>query len=308
MTPQLTIEVPSDGRRFLLEIDAKLEGTAESQLFWSTKSEPGFAEDRSVRLSLSGQPNRWQRYRYYFNAGDDLTQLRFDPAAKARSLQIREIRLVRDTPAFQDAKLVDAQADFSQNEFSVVDAIDGKNNDNQDGWAVSPQTGKPHQAIFALKDPLESPIRKKLKVIMMQNFRGNKYSLGRFRVSVTSSSAPLDFGLPKSIQQILAIAPDERSQEQQEVLREHFRNHDGKMKELRGALANAKKPLPEDPEMKKREAKVATAKQPIQVDSALLRLRSYVQASESQVEKKRLTAAQDVAWALINSPAFLFNH
>ena len=306
--PQLTIEVPSDGRRFLLEIDAKLEGTAESQLFWSTKSESGFAEDRSVRLSLSGQPNRWQRYRYYFNAGDDLTQLRFDPAAKARSLQIREIRLVRDTPAFQDAKLVDAQADFSQNEFSVADAIDGKNNDNQDGWAVSPQTGKPHQAIFALKNPLESPIRKKLKVIMMQNFRGNKYSLGRFRVSVTSSSAPLDFGLPKSIQQILAIAPDERSQEQQEVLREHFRNHDGKMKELRGALANAKKPLPEDPEMKKREAKVATAKQPIQVDSALLRLRSYVQASESQVEKKRLTAAQDVAWALINSPAFLFNH
>ena len=37
-------------------------------------------------------------------------------------------------------------------------------------------------------------------------------------------------------------------------------------------------------------------------------LRKDVEMSVKQAAFRRLTAAQDVAWALINSPAFLFNH
>ena len=127
-------------------------------------------------------------------------------------------------------------------------------------------------------------------------------------MSVTSSPAPLDFGLPKSIEQILATDADKRTDEQMEKLREHFRNFDRKLGELRATLAKAKNPLPEDPELKKHESKVAMAKQSIQIDPALQRLRGYVETSKGQLDNKRLTAAQDVAWALINSPAFLFNH
>jgi hypothetical protein len=38
-----------------------------------------------------------------------------------------------------------------------------------------------------------------------------------------------------------------------------------------------------------------------------LQLQADAKNSEAQLGNKRLTAAQDVVWALINTPAFLFN-
>jgi len=43
------------------------------------------------------------------------------------------------------------------------------------------------------------------------------------------------------------------------------------------------------------------------VDPHLAQLRRDVELSRKQLENARLTAAQDLAWALINNPAFLFN-
>ena len=41
---------------------------------------------------------------------------------------------------------------------------------------------------------------------------------------------------------------------------------------------------------------------------ALGEAKARAKMSEQQMTNRRLTAVQDVAWALINSPAFLFNH
>ena len=48
--------------------------------------------------------------------------------------------------------------------------------------------------------------------------------------------------------------------------------------------------------------------QPTKDDPQLVQLRDDVKQSEAQLAKIRLTAAEDLTWALINSPAFLFNH
>ena len=42
-------------------------------------------------------------------------------------------------------------------------------------------------------------------------------------------------------------------------------------------------------------------------DTELTRLRADLRRSTEQVKNKRLIGVQDLAWALINTPAFLFN-
>jgi hypothetical protein len=46
---------------------------------------------------------------------------------------------------------------------------------------------------------------------------------------------------------------------------------------------------------------------PIKLDPILVQLRIDAEASKRQITDKRLTVVQDLAWALINNPAFLFN-
>ena len=79
------------------------------------------------------------------------------------------------------------------------------------------------------------------------------------------------------------------------------------LKKLNETLANAKKPRPADPKIAELEAGIKDAEKPIPEDYQLAQLRKDATLSEQQKSQKRLTAAQDIAWAIINTPAFLFN-
>ena len=80
------------------------------------------------------------------------------------------------------------------------------------------------------------------------------------------------------------------------------------MKKFTKAVAEAKKPLPTDPRLQELEAYLASTQKPLVEDSKLTAQKRAVDLSTKQLTNKRLYGAQDIAWALINNPAFLFNH
>lgn len=200
--------------------------------------------------------------------------------------------------------LQNPQADFSQSQYEVQTAIDGK---NDSGWAISPRTGESHTAVFETRENAGAGPGL-FTLTMVQEFADGQHSLGRFRVSVTAAPRPVGLqGLPKSIADILALAPDKRTEPQKAELLAFYRSHDGELKSLAAALEAARQPPPVDPKLVQLREALAQAGQPLPVDPALKQLRDDVQLSAKQLETARITFAQDLTWALINSPAFLFN-
>ncbi len=137
----------------------------------------------------------------------------------------------------------------------------------QSGWAVSPQFGKDHFGVFELKEPAAIDGGATLVVTLDQQY-DELHTIGKFRLAATSSPGAANApSLPANVAAIVALSPETRSPEQQAELAEFYRSQ----------------------------------------DAGWVRLREAVKQAAEQQKNVRLTGAQDLAWALINNPAFLFN-
>jgi len=208
----------------------------------------------------------------------------------------------------QAARLAEARADFSQTDFGVQQAIDGKVEAGRNGWAVA---GAPaiqrHTATFKLEKPITSTNGVTLRVVLQHHY-GEHYLLGHFRLYLTTGESPLEFGLPQAVVEGARAPAGQRKPDQAAAVVEFYRASDGEFWRRKQVAAAAAAPLPADPKLGELQNNLATAEQPIRIDPFLVQLREDARASTRQAGEKRLTLAQDLTWALINSPGFLFNH
>ncbi|MEM8912136.1 MAG: DUF1549 domain-containing protein [Planctomycetota bacterium] len=204
-------------------------------------------------------------------------------------------------------KLVKGNADFLQSGFNIDLAIDGKVG-NQNAWAVSGGIGTEHWATFQFDKPIKTTGPKRLRVRLYQNHNAKNHLLGRFRISATMTENGVPLSTSEAIGIAAASSASSRTDTQMQLLRNYVEKTDTAIAKARTSLADANKPVPPDAELVRLEARRERLKEPTPTDGSLVQLRKDAERSSEQLAQRRRTIAEDLTWALINTPAFLFNH
>ncbi len=204
-------------------------------------------------------------------------------------------------------KIASAMADYTQGSFDINQTFDGKI-DDATGWAVVPVTGVEHWATFKLAEPINNEGETLLTFTLHQNHSAKKHILGRFRISATTASGDIPLGLSERIATAASTAAEHRSEEATKLLDSYVLATSPQIKAASDAVASAKQPVPPDAELTALNGQKEQLAKSIPDDPAVVQLREDAQQSAQQLQNIRLTAAEDLAWALVNTPAFLFNH
>ncbi len=241
----------------------------------------------------------------------DPTLPQFGPGRnKDGNFVLNEVTFAHALPAkpaeLKTEKFSAAWSSFAQDKYPVAAAIDGTEDDAQNGWAIAGGTARRQVAVFQLAEPIkeEGPRKMTLKLIHKSS---DTQQLGRFRIYVTTAASPLQEGLPTRVLVAAAKPAAQRDATDKAALEAQVRFSEPEYWRLKKEVAEAKVATAPDPVHTALQTALAKATEPIQLDPLLVQLRIDAEASKKQVANKRLTVVQDLTWALINNPAFLFN-
>ena len=212
-----------------------------------------------------------------------------------------------DEKAIKKVEFASGKADFTQESFAIEQAFDG-NKGNDRGWAVSPRVGMTHWATLTTKEPIDFESGALITVVLHQFHDAVDHRLGRFRISFAVDQGEIDLGLPEEFAAAAAAGEETRTVDSLKPLLAYLRANDKQWLDAQAAVASAQQPVPADVPLVALRAQIAALEVVTPEDTKLVQLRTDFEASKLQIDNRRLTLAQDLTWALINSPAFLFNH
>ncbi len=134
-----------------------------------------------------------------------------------------------------EPKLINPKATFEQKGLPIAAVID---DDAKSAWAVDPEFGKDHAAVFELGSDVRPDAGSTLTFTL--HFNNNTgHNLGRIRVSATDAPRPVglgDDGLPAKVREILAVDREARTSEQKAELLGWYRTIDTQWRALNQAI------------------------------------------------------------------------
>ncbi|WP_425613797.1 PSD1 and planctomycete cytochrome C domain-containing protein [Anatilimnocola sp. NA78] len=137
------------------------------------------------------------------------------------------IEAAAENDTFAAAPINKAAADFEQETFPITKAIDG---DAASGWAIHPEVGKNHSAIFELKEPIAASEAARVKLSLAFDSQFAQHQIGRVRISVTDADEPIaGAGPPEKVAKLLKQPRDSRSTAEQREVTTYFRNQVSKV-------------------------------------------------------------------------------
>lgn len=170
--------------------------------------------------------------------------------AKNGNFALTDLRLTMTPPGDDAAEaaipLVEPQATFEQEGLPIAAAID---DDKKSGWAVDPEFGKDHAAVFRVAGEIDVPDGATLTFTL--EFKNNKgHGLGRLRLAAAdrADAATLDgAAIPAAIVGVLDATRDERTDDDAAALLAWYRTIDPEWQKLYNALEThaATAPRPE---------------------------------------------------------------
>jgi len=129
------------------------------------------------------------------------------------NFHLSELRLFRSRGegAPEALGLRNPTADFNQAGWGVAQALDGR---PETAWAIYPEVGKNHFAVFELREPVD--LRDgELLVVVLEQLQGKHRLIARARLSATSAAPPFRLEpLPAEVSRIVAVEPSKRSRDQ----------------------------------------------------------------------------------------------
>ena len=144
----------------------------------------------------------------------------------------------------KEVAVMGARADFSQAGRDISSVL---GNGRDDGWAVHPQTGRDHLAVFDLDQAVGYPDGTRI-TIQLEHYLHTDHNLGKFRLSISNAPPPVPIGPPDAaIQEILDKQRGQRTEQEQFRLLSYYKFSEPRLEPLLQQERELRSQQPQNP-------------------------------------------------------------